>query len=271
MPRRLASPLRSVEAEVGPRAHLDRGAAGLAVALRVVHVAGRDQRALGVDRQQHGHPGGGLLDVGVAGGLAGRDGAQPLARHRAAGGHGALGVRRQGQAPALGERRLPLGGGSAQLGARRQAEGAEERVAAGCARPAAARTPRSRCRAAASGRCEGRGSRRAGSRSPEPGGCSPTESQGSGSIVEELGLEQVPGLRALDEHRPGQRVDRAKVRAGHVLRGRSRMNLAVEGVPRLVDHRLAGLDLQHRLDGLVPAVVPGLRLVGQGLATGRSR
>ena len=43
------------------------------------------------------------------------------------------------------------------------------------------------------------------------------------------------------------------------------MKLPVEGVTGLVDDRVSGIDLHDGLDGLVPAVVPGLRLLGQRL------
>ena len=52
-----------------PRTHFDAGAAGFAVALREVHVAGGEERTGHVDRQQDGRAGGQLLDVEVAAGF----------------------------------------------------------------------------------------------------------------------------------------------------------------------------------------------------------
>jgi hypothetical protein len=73
------------------RAHLDRGAAGLAVALGEVRVAGREQAARGVDRDEEHRALAELLDVHVAGLLARRDGPQALGGEPGVGGHGTRG------------------------------------------------------------------------------------------------------------------------------------------------------------------------------------
>ncbi len=66
---------------------------------------------------------------------------------------------------------------------------------------------------------------------------------------------------ALDVDRPGEGVDHVEVEPAGVRVGGGRGELPVEGVAGLQDDDVAGLDLQRRRDGLVPAVVAGPRLV----------
>jgi hypothetical protein len=74
----------------------------------------------------------------------------------------------------------------------------------------------------------------------------------------DLGLEQIAGLRSLDEDWAGKRVDRPELRRRYLLRRRAGAELDVEGVARLVDHGVARIRFDHGLDRLVPAVVPVL-------------
>jgi len=79
--------------------------------------------------------------------------------------------------------------------------------------------------------------------------------------VDELDLEQIARPRALHEHRPGQRMDRAGGQGGEVCFGRLRPEVAVGGVARLERDLLALVDLDDRRHVGMPAVVTGLRLV----------
>jgi hypothetical protein len=92
-PRRLAAV--DAEAHGRGRAHLDRGAAALRVALRVVPVADRVERAVDGDRHEELRPLGQLFHVRVAAVLARRNRAQALGRRLALRRHGARRVRRK--------------------------------------------------------------------------------------------------------------------------------------------------------------------------------
>ena len=114
------------------RAHLDRGARDLAVALRVVDVA--DEQAAAVDEagQQQRRADLHLLHVHVAAVLARRDGAQALVlvaavRPADVGRQGADRLRRQRHAAGLGERGLAVEPGLDLGVARQHADRAHER------------------------------------------------------------------------------------------------------------------------------------------------
>src|SRR5260370_12264690 len=81
MPRRAASPFIEGKPHQDRAGHLDRRAAGLAIALREMRVADREQRAVDKDRQQEARAFAQLLDVEIATVFARRDRAQRL--HRA--------------------------------------------------------------------------------------------------------------------------------------------------------------------------------------------
>ena len=84
-------PLAQTEPHPQGRPHLDCGAAGLAVALGEVRVAGREHRARGVDRDEQHRAHTELLDVHVAGLFPRRDGPQALRSQAVVGGHRAGG------------------------------------------------------------------------------------------------------------------------------------------------------------------------------------
>jgi hypothetical protein len=83
--------------------------------------------------------------------------------------------------------------------------------------------------------------------------------------VEELGFDHVAGLGALDEDRPGQRMDETGVDVGQIGGSRTRTDLPVERVPRFQHHLLALGGLQDRCDIGMVAVVAAVRLGGQRL------
>src|SRR6266545_1741573 len=86
-----------------------------------------------------------------------------------------------------------------------------------------------------------------------------------GLDLQDLDLQEVPGLGAVDVDRPGERVHHVQVGRRHRLQRRGGSHLAVEGVTRLQDHLVAGVAAHHRRDVRMPAVVPGLRLLAQRL------
>src|SRR6266536_3293705 len=83
--------------------------------------------------------------------------------------------------------------------------------------------------------------------------------------LQDLDLQQVAGLGAVDVDRPGERVDHVQVGRRHGLQSGGRPHLAVERVTRLQDHLLTGVAAHDRRDIRVPAVVPGLRLLAERL------
>src|SRR5215472_15661999 len=97
--RRLA--LADGEAHAQGRAHLDRGAADLPVALGEMGVARREEPARGVHRDEQARALAELLDVDVAGLLAGRDRAQPLRGQPRVARDGGPGRRRRHEAAAV--------------------------------------------------------------------------------------------------------------------------------------------------------------------------
>ncbi len=248
------------EADGQGRAHLDGGATGLVVALGEVGVAGREQPALGVHRDVEPGALAELLDVDVAGGLPGRDGAQGLGGDGRIRGDGVGRVGREHE-PAPVDGGLLAGGGPLHQGpVGRQPDGAHER------RPGDAQ-PRQVLGGGPAALDAPAGHVRVGehvAQEPEAG-----HLHGVAVAVrldlQDLDLEQVARLGPVDVHRPGEGVDHVQVGRGHGLQGRLRPHLPVEGVAGAQHHLVAGVADDHRRDVRVPAVVAGLRLLGQGL------
>ena len=230
------------------------------VALGEVGVAGREQPAVGVHRDVEPGPLAELLDVDVAGRLPGRDGPQGLDGDGRVGGHGVGGVGREHE-PAPVQGGLLAGDGPLQQGpVGGQADGAHERRAGDAqpgqvvgGRPAVADPPADH---------EGVGEL-------VPQEAEPGHLHGVAVAVrldlQDLDLEQVARLGPVDVHRAGERVDDVQVGPGHRLQGRLRAHLAVEGVPGPQHHLVPGVAGHQRRDVRVPAVVAGLRLLGEGL------
>jgi hypothetical protein len=124
--------LAHLELEVERRAHLDRGAAALAVALREVRVADREQRSRSRHRNRQPYAFAELLDVQVAAGLSGRDGAQRFGGDARVVRDGVGGVRGEHRAAAFEEGLLAGDRLLQQLVRRREADHARK----GCARDA---------------------------------------------------------------------------------------------------------------------------------------
>ena len=249
-----------LEAHHGGGAHLDRGDADLAVALGEMAVAGREQRALLEHRQKQLRPLGQLLHVEIAAVLARRQRAQP-GEAAGPGRHRAVGVGRQRHAAALDHPLLARGPGRELL--RRWARRPETPmngapgmrtpgICAEVAQPSAIR------------QCTRNGSVITSRRKPE----ARHDRAERGRLrddVGELDFEDVAGLRALDEHRPGQRMHRAGVERGEVGDGGRRGDLAVERVAGFERDLLALADLDGRRDVGMVAVVAAVRLVGERL------
>ena len=72
--------------------------------------------------------------------------------------------------------------------------------------------------------------------------------------VEQRDRQHVAAHRAFDEDRAGHRMHEVEVERGHVLGGRLQIEVAVEGVARLEDDDLPGLDMRHRRDCRMIAV-----------------
>ena len=70
--------------------------------------------------------------------------------------------------------------------------------------------------------------------------------------VQDLHLQRVPRLRAVDKDRPGQRMDRVKRERRHVRIGGLRRELARRCLQRLKDDRVARRDRQARRQCIVP-------------------
>jgi hypothetical protein len=73
-------------------------------------------------------------------------------------------------------------------------------------------------------------------------------------------LQRVARRGALDEHRPGDRVDAREVELDQIGRGRLAVQLARGGIDGLEVHHLAGRDAQRRRERVVPAVVDVLAM-----------
>jgi hypothetical protein len=84
--------------------------------------------------------------------------------------------------------------------------------------------------------------------------------------VDEFDLEHVARLGALDEDRPGQGMDAARIEGGEIGNGRIRAELAVDAVARFETDVLALADFENGRDVGMIAVVAGLRFGGERLA-----
>ncbi len=92
------------------------------------------------------------------------------------------------------------------------------------------------------------------------------ERVGLGRDVEELDLEDVAGLRALDEDRTGERMNRARFHLGHIGLGGAGPQLAVDTIARRQDDLFALVHGDERRNVRVKPVVTGRRLISQSLA-----
>ncbi len=85
--------------------------------------------------------------------------------------------------------------------------------------------------------------------------------------VDELDLEQITRLGACDEDRPRQRMDYANRQSAQVGDRGLRVEIAIERVTRFQHDLLARLDLDRRRHVRMPAVVAGIRLLVEVLAS----
>jgi hypothetical protein len=99
---------------------------------------------------------------------------------------------------------------------------------------------------------------------PEPGNLDGV-AVAVGFDVEDLDVEQIARLGALDVHGAGQGVHHVEVRGGDVVPRGVRAQLPVEGVTGLEDHLVARVAVDRRRDVGVPAVVAGVGLLHQRL------
>jgi hypothetical protein len=83
--------------------------------------------------------------------------------------------------------------------------------------------------------------------------------------IEELDLDHVAGLGALDKDGSGQRMDKAGVNVRKIRGSRARTDLSVERVAGLQYHFFAFSDFQYRGDIGVVTIVATMRLGRQGL------
>ena len=245
--RRLAQP----EPDGHGGGDLDPRPADLAVALREVDVAEREERAGDVHGQEQRRARDEPADVEVAAVLARRHRPQPRGRHGREGGlRQVAGDGAAGGADALLAGALPLH----QLVGRRDADHAG--VDAG-----GHRDPRqlsgARVRPVELPADEERLGEEVGEEAEA--GDDPVHAEVRGLVPDELDLEHVARLCPLDVHRPGQRVSEPEVEPPAVgVRARARQR-PVEPVARLERELVAGGDARHRLEVGVPAVVRGGR------------
>ena len=225
-----------------------------------VGVAGGEQPTGGVHGDEEVRALAELLDVDVAGQLAGRDGPQGVGGDVRVGGDGSCGRRGEHEAAAVEQRLFAGGGAGEQLVAGRQADRAHERGSGD----------------ADAGKVVGGG--------PAPGDV-PVDLEGLGELVaeepepgyldgvavavgfdvEDLDVEQVARLGAVDVDGAGQGMHHVEVRSGDVVPRGGGAQLSVEGVTGLEDHLVAGVAVDHRWDVGVPAVVAGAGLLHQRL------
>ena len=93
------------------------------------------------------------------------------------------------------------------------------------------------------------------------------EGDGLSDDVGELDLQHVAGLRALDEHRAGERMHRTGIERGKIGDRGGRRDLAIERVAGLQRDFLALADLGYLRDVGVVAVVAAVRLIAEPLAS----
>ena len=226
---------------------LDPGAAHLAVALREVEIADREQRAGHRDGQQQPAARDQLPDVEVAAQLPRRDRPQPARSRRR---QGRL-RERVGDGPARRrDRLLARVNRRQQLVRRGHADHASERVP-GHGDTGQLRRPRD-----ADGDLPGDDVRVREEIGQEPEAGDDRRHAGvRGLVREELDLEHVARLRALDMDRAGERVAEPEVEATGVRVGAAGRQLASDAVLALEPQLLARPDAERRLEIGVPAVV----------------
>ena len=228
---------------------LDARAAHLAVALREMDVAERQERAGHVNGEQQGRPRHEPPDVEVASVLARRDRAQARGRERRPRRLGRV----VGDRPASVPNRLlatplhlhQLGGRSHADHAGMHAGGhgdAGELVGAG-QRAVELPAHEERLREDVGEEAEA--------------GDDAVDTERGRLVGEERHLEHVPGLGAVDEDRARERVAQAEIEGGAVLVPALARELPVEPVAGLEDDLVAGRHAGDGLDRRVPAVVRG--------------
>ena len=232
------------------RAHLDRGAAGLAVALRKMRVADRKQRARDEHRQQKACARAQLLDVEIAAIFTWRNCAQPFRRDRLARGHRARRLGRQHKPAALAQVLFAPQHLAPQLFGRRDPDRPHERTVAhaharklGRGGPAAGDFPFHDVRVGkfVAQKSEARHLDR--------------ETPSGGLEFADIHFEQVARLRPFHEHWPGERVHHAHVDLEQIVRAARRGDLAVERVAGLEFDLLTRLGFQRGRDLAMPAVM----------------
>ena len=222
-----AGALDQVESERHAHRALDGGAADLAVALRGVGIANREQRAGDLDREIERGPGGEVADVHVAADPPGRDDA---VRPGLSGRH-----------PDRAAERLERHPRSGTVGGRREAPSVvapdmERRVG-----ELVGQEPESR----------------------DEGGPSPAHRRERF----DRNLEGVARLGPVDIDRAGDRVDLGEIERADVGDGRVLAQLTAGCLDHLELDRVAGRHRQHRLVGVVPAEVVARGVDGVTRAT----
>ena len=242
-------------------AHLDGRAADLAVALGEVGVSRGKQRSALKHRQVDRGSGGQLADIDIAAVLPGRRGAQAGGGDGFGGRDGAFGRRRQHPPAPLQQLRLALGDALEQFARGSDAHHPHERRAGN---PHAGQI------------------HRGGEAVLQP----PAQQAGFGELVPQKaeiveidrvgdGLrrdpihvhgQQVAGLGAFHENRPGEGMGALAVHVPQLLRRGLRGDLPVHGVDGVHHHRFARFHLHHGRNVRVPAVVALVRLFRDGFA-----
>jgi hypothetical protein len=83
--------------------------------------------------------------------------------------------------------------------------------------------------------------------------------------IEEFDFEDVARLRALDRHRPRERVDGIEAHVRNVLNGGLDVDLAIDRVAALEPDDVAGFDGQNRVEAVVPRAVDVLVAITQSV------
>jgi hypothetical protein len=250
-----------VNGETGPQrgGHLDGGAACLGVALGEVGIPGGEQRTGRVHRQEEPGAGHQVLDVDVAALFPGRDGPERFSGDRFGGGDRPRRIGRKHRAAGVERGLLAVPGPAQEIMAGGKADRAHERRA----RHAHPRKVLRRREPLIDLPADQEGLGEDVCQEPEAwnlGG----EAEGLGCDLQDLHLEQVPGLGAGHVDRPCQGVDHAEIDLSHLRRRRTRGELPIQRVAGLEDYLLTRLTLEDGRDAGMPAVVPRLSLIGQG-------
>ena len=83
--------------------------------------------------------------------------------------------------------------------------------------------------------------------------------------IEEFDFEDVARLRALDRHRPRERVDGIEAHVRNVLNGGLDVDLAIDRVAALEPDDVAGFDGQNGVEAVVPRAVDVLVAITQSV------